>query len=178
MWGHPLTALIMVAIACAVVSSLFGLLKALRGPVGMLAYLGLMGTLYSYYQIGDKYFSESIWEISIGSLAVMALTLKRVPFLRTVLAVAIVEFGSRINKTDYPKQTVLVLGIAAAMIAIATFWTPRTPKAAAPPPAMPAAYRRGPQLFDPYTGRPLRKEQATGPSLSAFWRWARRRVRS
>lgn len=177
MWGHPLTSLILVAVACAVVSSLFGLLKALRGPVGMLAYFGLMLTFYSYYRIGDKYFSESIWVISLGCLVVMAFTLQRVPFLRTVLAVAVVEFGSRINKTAYPKQTVLVLGIAAAMIAIATFWTPRTPKAAAPPP-MPAAYRRGPQLFDPYTGKPLRRQRDTSPSLSAVWRWARRRTRN
>ena len=38
MWGHPLTLLIVVVIGCAAASALFGLLKALRGPVGMLAY--------------------------------------------------------------------------------------------------------------------------------------------
>ncbi|HEU5355420.1 MAG TPA: hypothetical protein VFU65_13205 [Actinocrinis sp.] len=145
MWGHPLTLFIVVVIGCAAASALFGLLKALRGPVGMLAYGGLILSLYAYYRIGDRYFSQAIWQISVACLVVMWITLRNVPFLRVVLAVALVEFGSRINRTAYPHQTVLALGIAAAMIAVATFWSGPTPapaQAAAPRPRVPAIYRR------------------------------------
>ena len=177
MSGHPLTQLIVVVVACAAVSALFGLLKALRGPVGMLAYAGLMLTLYAYYRMGDRYFSQSIWQITLGCLVVMAFTLKRVPYLRVVLAIAVVEFGSRINRTAYPKQTVLALGIAGAMIAIATFWTPRSAGVAARPERAAPVYRRGPEVFDPYTGRRLRQQRSAWPAPSALWRWARGRSR-
>lgn len=175
MSGHPLTQLIVVIIGCAAVSAVFGLLKALRGPVGMLAYGALMVTFYAYYRIGDRYFSQGIWQISVACLFVMAFTLKHVPFLRTVLAVALVEFGSRINKTAYPHQTVYALGIIGAMIAVATFWSGKSPTVAPPPPParVPASYRRGPEVFDPYTGQRLRKQRSARLSPSAIWRWAR-----
>ncbi len=177
MWGHPLTQLVVVVAGCAAASALFGLLKWLRGPVGMLAYGGLILTLYAYYRMGDRYFAESIWQISLACLVVMWITLRRVPFLRVVLAVAVVEFGSRINRTGYPHQTVLALGLAGAMIAVATFWSGPAPAAPTPPKAATAAYRRGPELFDPYTGRrlPQRKRGARAP-LSALWGWARGRT--
>jgi hypothetical protein len=136
-----------------------------------------MVTFYAYYRMGDKYFSQGIWEISVGCLLIMGFTLRHVPFLRTVLAIGLVEFGSRMTKTAYPKQTVLALGIIAAMIAIATFWTPRSQVVAPPPAPRPAApaYRRGPQVFDPYTGRRLRKERNAWSAPSTVWRWVRGR---
>jgi hypothetical protein len=175
LWGHPLTQLVVVVAAGAAVSAVFGLLKALRGPVGMLAYGGLLLTLYAYYRIGDKYFSQSIWQITVACLVVMWITLRRVPYLRVVLAVALVEFGSRINRTAYPHDTVLALGITGAMIAVATFWSGPAP-AAAPPPQAPT-YRRRPELFDPYTGQRLqRKTRSTWAPLSTLWGWARGRT--
>ena len=174
--GHPLTQLIVVIIGSAAVSAVFGLLKALRGPVGMLAYGVLMVTFYTYYRMGDRYFSQGIWQISVACLLVMAFTLRHVPFLRTVLAVALVEFGSRINRTAYPHQTVLALGIIGAMIAVATFWSGKSPTVAPPPPErVTAAYRRGPEVFDPYTGQRLRKQRSARLTPSALWRWARGR---
>jgi hypothetical protein len=178
--GHPLTQLVVVVIACAAASAVFGLLKALRGPVGMLAYGGLILTLYAYYRMDDRYFSDGIWQISAACLIVMALTLRHVPFLRTVLAVGVVEFGSRINKTAYPHQTVLALGLAGAMILVATFWkgdvpdAPRAPAAPRPPRQAAAAYRRGPQ-FDPYTGRRLAVKRTAWGTLTEFWRRGRGR---
>lgn len=177
MAGHPLTQLIVVVIVCAAASALFGLVKALRGPVGMLAYGGVILSLYAYYRIGDRYFSESIWQITVACLVVMWITLRRVPFLRVMLAIAMVEFGSRINKTAYPHETVFALGIAGAMIAVATFWSgPDTPTHPEPD-RVAAAYRRAPQLFDPYTGRrlPQKKRGAWAP-ISGLWGWARGRT--
>lgn len=211
--GHPLTQLVAVIIGCAAVSAVFGLLKALRGPVGMLAYGVLMVTFYAYYRMGDRYFSQGIWQISVGCLVVMALTLRHVPFLRTVLAVGLVEFGSRINRTAYPHQTVLALGIIGAMIAVATFWSGKSPAVAPPPPPPPSqpprsqtrpqtrsrprspqprrqpqpqrqpqrerfapAYRRGPELFDPFSGQQVQQQQKQRTARltpSALWRWAR-----
>lgn len=175
--GHPLTLLVEVIVVCAVLGALFGLLKALRGPIGMLAYGGLLVTFYAYYRMGDRYFAQGVWEISVGCLVIMGFTLRHVPFLRTALAVALLEFGSRITKTGYPKPTVLAFGIIAAMIAIATFWTPKSQAVAPPVPPRPAApvYRRGPQAFDPYTGRRLRKERNARPAPSTVWRWVRGR---
>ncbi len=176
MWGHPVTQLVVVVAGCAAASALFGFLKALRGPVGMLAYGGLILTLYAYYRIGDKYFSQAIWQISVACLIVMWITLRRVPFLRVTLVAALVEFGSRINRTAYPHQTVLALGIIGAMSAVATFW--QGPDAPAPK-ATGAAYRRGPELFDPYTGRRVQqKRRSTWSPLSALWGWARGRTGS
>ena len=176
MSGHPLTQLVVVVAGCAAVSALFGLLKALRGPVGMLAYGGLMLTLYAYYRMGDRYFSQAVWQITVACLVVMWITLRRVPFLRVVLVVALVEFGSRINKTAYPHQTVLALGITAAMIAVATFWSG---PAAPPPPKAAPAYRRGPELFDPYTGRRLQhRQRGTWSRFTTLWGWARGRAGS
>jgi hypothetical protein len=193
--GHPLTQLVMVIIGCAAVSAVFGLLKALRGPVGTLAYGALMVTFYAYYRMGDRYFSQGIWQISIGCLVVMAFTLRHVPFLRTVLAVGLVEFGSRINRTAYPHETVLALGVIGAMIAIATFWSGKSPAAAPPPPPPPSprqqqrqrpraqrervapAYRPGPEPFDPFTGQRMpqtqQKQRTARLTASALWRWAR-----
>ncbi len=109
----------------------------------------------------------------MACLVVMWLTLRQVPFLRVVLLVALVEFGSRINNTAYPKPTVLALGITAAMLAVATFWTGKTPGVPAPPPqGFPTAYR-GPGQFNPYTGKKLRKQRGSRISASAVWRWAR-----
>lgn len=176
--GHPLTQLVVVIIGCAAVSAVFGLLKALRGPVGMLAYGALMVTFYAYYRMGDRYFSQGIWQISVACLVVMAFTLRHVPFLRTVLAVGLVEFGSRITKTAYPHQTVLALGIIAAMIAVATFWSGKSPAVVAPPPPpqrFAPAYRPGPELFDPFTGKRLPKQRSARLSPSALWRWTRGR---
>jgi hypothetical protein len=183
LYGHPLTQLIVVVIAGAAVSALFGLLRALRRPVGYLAYGSLVVTLYAYWRIGDKYFSQGIWEISVACLAVMAFTLKQVPLLRTVLAIAIVEFGSRINETAYPRQALVALGIAGAMILIATFWgddapvtrtapRPRT----APKPRSAPKYRPGPQVFDPFTGKPPRTQRtrrSAWPAIAAMWDRAR-----
>jgi len=197
--GHPLTQLVVVIIGCAAVSAVFGLLKALRGPVGMLAYGALMVTFYAYYRMGDRYFSQGIWQISIGCLVVMAFTLRHVPFLRTVLAVGLVEFGSRINNTAYPHETVLALGVIAAMIAIATFWSGKSPAVAPPPPPPPSPrptprprqraqpraqrgraapeYRPGPAPFDPFTGQRMpqtqQKQRPARLTPSALWRWAR-----
>jgi len=190
--GHPLTQLVVVIIGCAAVSAVFGLLKALRGPVGMLAYGALMVTFYAYYRMGDRYFSQGIWQISIGCLVVMAFTLRHVPFLRTVLAVGLVEFGSRINNTAYPHETVLALGVIGAMIAIATFWSGKSPAVAPPAPPPPSAprprprarrervapaYRRAPELFDPFTGQRMpqkqQKQRTARLTPSALWRWAR-----
>ena len=173
MAGHPLTQLVVVIIGCAAVSAVFGLLKALRGPVGMLAYVGLMVTFYAYYRMGDRYFSQGIWQISLACLLVMAFTLKRIPFLRTVLAVGLVEFGSRITKTAYPHETVLALGLIGAMIAVATFWSGKSPAPAPRPGRVAPVYRRGPELFDPYTGQRLRKQRSARLTPSAIWRWAR-----
>ena len=173
MAGHPLSQLVVVIAACAVASTLFGFLKALRGPVGMLAYGGLVLSLYAYYRMGDRYFSQSVWQISVACLVVMWLTLRQVPFLRVVLLVALVEFGSRITRTAYPKPTLLGLGVTAAMLAVATFWTGKTPGVAAPPQSFPPAYGRGPGQFDPYTGKRLRKQRGSRVSPSALWRWAR-----
>lgn len=172
--GHPLTQLVVVVAVCAAASALFGLLKALRGPVGMLAYGGLILTLYAYYRIGDRYFSQAVWQITVACLVVMWVTLRRVPFLRVVLIAALIEFGSRINRTAYPHQTVLALGITGAMIAVATFWT--GPAAPAPPEPPAAVYRRGPETFGPYAGgrRPQRRGGARS-ALSTFWGWARGR---
>lgn len=169
MSGHPLTQLIVVVAAGAAVSAVFGLLKALRGPVGLLAYAGLISTLYAYYRMDDRYFSQGIWQISVACLVVMGFTIKRVPFFRITLVVAFFEFASRINKTAYPHQTVLALGVIAAMLAIATFWTPRTPAAptapAAPPPpfGFPVPYRQ--------------PRQSKRSASSTLWRWARGRSR-
>jgi hypothetical protein len=184
LWAHPVTLLVLAAIAAVVVAVLFGLLKALRGPIGSLAYLGLMATFWAYWVMKDRYWSQNIWVISIGCLAVMVFTVQRVPFLRTVLAVALVEFGYRINKTAYPHQTVYALGLIAAIIAIATFWTPRYQQPTAPPPpprpTPPAAYRRrpersrrGPERFDPYSGRPLPQQRDARVTPAKVWRWAR-----
>ena len=166
MSGHPLTQLIVVIIGCAAVSAVFGLLKALRGPVGMLAYGALMVTFYAYYRMGDQYFSQGIWQISVACLLVMAFTLRHVPFLRTVLAVALVEFGSRINKTAYPHETAYALGIIGAMIAVATFWSGKSPTVAPPPPPerVTAAYRRGKAGIRPRRGGWWRgRRPAAGP---------------
>lgn len=187
--GHPLTQLVVVVIAGAAVSALFGLLKALRRPVGYLAYGSLVVTLYAYWRVGDKYFSQGIWEISVACLVVMAFTLKHVPLLRTVLAVAIVEFGSRINKTAYPREALVALGIAGAMILIGTFWGDDSPVAPTTPVPRPriaprsrtAPKYRPPQVFDPFTGRPLQTPQArrgARPTLSAIWQRARGTTRS
>lgn len=179
---HPLTLMVFVLAGFIVAGLLFGLLKALRGPVGILAYGGLLLTLWSYYVLGDRYFSEGYWQITLACLVVMAVTLRRVPLLRTVLIAALVEFGWRINTTAYQRQTVLALGVIAAMLIVAQFWTGRVPKAprapAAPPPSVPLIYRRGPELFDPYTGRRLPQRQRRGAwsgVSSALWRWARGR---
>lgn len=181
MSGHALTQLIVVIVAGMAVGAVFGLLKALRGPVGLLAYGGLIATLYAYWRMDDRYFSEGVWEITVACLAVMWLTLWRVPLLRIVLAVAVVEFGSRINRTNYPQQTLLGLGVAAAMILVATFWSPKEPKAPDVPraPVWPGerssrsrrtprtpptsrtprasrtsrTSRRGPGVFGPYAGQ-------------------------
>ncbi len=176
MSGHPLTQLIVVIVGCTAISAVFGLLKALRGPVGMLAYAGVMLTLYAYYRIGDKYFTQGVWELTVACLIVMRFTLARVPLLRTVLAVALVEFGSRITKTAYPHQTLLALGIAAAMIAVATFWSGKSPAAPAIPPAR-APYRRGPELFDPFTGQRLRQQRNSWLTRAVQRTRARRRPR-
>lgn len=197
MYGHPLTQLIVVVIAGAAVSALFGLLKALRRPVGLLAYGSLVVTLYAYYRLGDKYFSQGVWMISVACLVVMWLTLDHVPLLRTVLTAAIVEFGARINKTAYPRQVLLALGIAGAMIVIQTFWVGKTPQTrpTAPPPGIAPGFRRGsrapraprlPEMFDPFTGAPLRPQTRTStrtrrsvwPSLSSMWRRARGTTRT
>ncbi len=178
--GHPLTQLVVVIAAAAAVSSLFGLLKALRTPVGLLAYAGLILTLYAYYQMSDRYFSEGIWQLTLACLVVMGFTLKHVPFLRVVLTIAFFEFASRINTTTYPRPTVLALGVIAAMLAVATFWTGKSPAAPTPPPppsGFSPTYRKGPQLFDPYTGRRLQSRRTGWSPTSALWRWARGRSR-
>jgi len=173
--GHPLTQLVVVIAVCAAASGLFGLLKALRGPIGMLAYAGLILSLYAYYRVGDRYFSEAVWQITVACLVVMGITLRRVPYLRVVLVAALVEFGSRINRTAYPHQTVLALGIIAAMIAVATFWTGKSPGIAAPRPESAApVYRRGPQVFNPYAGESARGRRSEWVRLSARWRRGRR----
>ncbi len=190
MGGHPLTQLVVVVIAGAAVSAVFGLLKALRRPVGYLAYGSLVVTLYAYWRVGDKYFSQGIWEISVACLVVMAFTLKHVPLLRTVLAIAIVEFGSRLNRTAYPREALVALGIAGAMILIGTFWGDDSPEAPATPLPRPriaprsrgaarsrtAPKYRPPQVFDPFSGRPPQPQQArrgARPTLSAIWQRAR-----
>ena len=174
MWAHPLTLLVVVVVGCAVASALFGLLKALRGPIGLLAYGGLILTLYAYYRIGDRYFAEGIWQISLACLVIMWVTLKRVPLLRVVLLAAVVEFGSRINRTGYPQQTVLALGLAGVMIAVATFWTGKYPQSSARPPEdVPFGYPRGPQSFSPYARQKARKRRSGWEMASALWRKAR-----
>jgi hypothetical protein len=174
--GHPLTQLIVVIVGCAAISAVFGLLKALRGPVGMIAYASLMLTIYAYYRMGDRYFTQGIWEIAVACLIVMRFTLARVPFLRVVLAIALIEFGSRITKTAYPHQTLLALGITAAMIAVATFWSGKSPAAPAIPSPR-ATYRRGPGLFDPYTGQRLQQQRSSWLTRAVQRTRARRRPR-
>jgi hypothetical protein len=84
---------------------------------------------------------------------------------------ALVEFGSRINKTAYPHQTVLALGIIAAMIAVATLWSGKSPEVAAPrPERAPSVYRRPPQVFNPYAGQQARRRRSAWGRLAAFWR--------
>jgi hypothetical protein len=135
-----------------------------------LAYAGLIATLYAYWRMGDRYFSQGVWEISVACLVVMWIALYHVPWLRIVLAVAVVEFGSRIDKTSYPRQTLVGLGLAAAMFLVATFWAPKEPQAPDAPrdraPRLPSrqrsrASRRGsaPRVFDPY-GRSRPQAQA------------------
>lgn len=179
---HPLTLTIFALAGFIVAGLLFGVLRALRGPVGILAYGGLLLTMWAYWVMRDRYFSEGYWQISIACLVIMAITLRRVPLVRTMLIAALVEFGWRINTTAYPHQTVLALGVIAAMLIVAQFWTGRVPKAPAapPPPSLPAMYRRGPELFDPYTGRRLPQRQRRGALSgvpSALWRWTRGRPR-
>lgn len=196
MWAHPVTLFVFVVIGAAALGAVFGLLKALRGPLGALAYLGLIATFIAYWRMGDRYFTQGIWQISIGCLVVMGFTVRRVPFMRTVLAVAVIEFGSRITKTAYPKQTLIALGVSAAMIAIATFWTPRSAATAPPAPPVSPAFRpgrsgrsgrsgrpylpgppnlRGPERFDPYSGRPLPVQRNARFSPAALWRRTRGR---
>lgn len=196
--GHPLTQLIVVVIAGMAVSAVFGLFRALRGPVGVLAYAGLIATLYAYWRMGDRYFSQGVWEISIACLVVMWIALYHVPWLRIVLALAVVEFGSRINKTSYPQETLVGLGLAAAMFLVATFWAPKEPKAPDAPRdrAVPRLSSRprsrasrgprrqgaAPRMFDPY-GRsrpqaPARPQRNGWVTISALVDRARGRSRS
>jgi hypothetical protein len=120
-FGLPNTLLGLVATLAGIALAI-GLIVELsrfaRVILGWGAYVGILACLYSYRELGDRYFTEHLWPVTGACVVISFYALKRIPLWGPISLVAAIEFGSQINKSAYPGRVVVSMAVAAGFFIV------------------------------------------------------------